>query len=83
MIILGRNADRIRTPAELTGLRLGIGPGGSGTEQLMRRVLAPLDDLALVVSNQPIDQQLAMLERDELDLGAMVIDDEASSWPMQ
>ena len=77
LIILGRNADRIRTPAELTGLRLGIGPGGSGTEQLMRRVLAPLDDLALVVSSQPIDQQLAMLERDELDLGAMVIDDEA------
>ena len=77
LIILGRNADRIRTPAELTGLRLGIGPGGSGTEQLMRRVLAPLDDLALVVSSQPIDQQLAMLERGELDLGAMVIDDEA------
>src|SRR5262245_54279482 len=77
LIILGRNADRIRTPAELTGLRLGIGPGGSGTEQLMRHVLAPLHDLALVVSRQPIDQQLAMLERGELDLGAMVIDDEA------
>jgi len=77
LIILGRNADRIRTPGELTGLHLGIGPDGSGTEQLMRHVLAPLHDLALVISRQAIDQQLAMLERGELDLGAMVIDDEA------
>src|SRR5262245_60435293 len=77
LIILGRNADRIRTPTELTGLRLGIGPDGSGTEQLMRHVLAPLHDLALVISRQTIDQQLAMLERGELDLGAMVIDEEA------
>ena len=30
LIILGRHADRIRTPADLRGLRLGIGPVGSG-----------------------------------------------------
>jgi len=77
LIILGRDADRIRTPAELKGLRLGIGPVGSGTEQMMRRVLAPLIGLDLIVSTQPIDQQLDMLERGQLDLGAMVIDDEA------
>ena len=77
LIILGRDADRIRTPADLKGLRLGIGPVGSGTEQMMRRVLVALDGLELVVSTQPIDRQLDMLERGELDLGAMVIDDEA------
>jgi len=77
LMVLGRDADRIRTAAELRGLRLGIGPVGSGTEQLLRRVLAPLTGLDLVVSTQPIDRQLDMLERGELDLGAMVIDDEA------
>ncbi len=78
LIVLGRDADRIRTVADLKGLRLGIGPVGSGTEQLMRRVLVPLEGLDLVVSTQPIDRQLDMLERGELDLGAMVIDDGAT-----
>jgi hypothetical protein len=78
LIVLGRDADAIRTPRDLRGLRLGIGPVGSGTEQLMRRVLHPLDGLDLKVSTQPIDQQLDMLERGDLDLGAMVIDDEAA-----
>ena len=78
LIVLGRDADRIRTVADLKGLRLGIGPVGSGTEQLMRRVLVPLEGLDLVVSTQPIDRQLDMLERGELDLGAMVIDDGAN-----
>ena len=77
LIILGRDADRFRVPADLAGVRLGIGPVGSGTEQLMRRVLGALEGLDLKVSTQSIDQQLDMLERGELDLGAMVIDDEA------
>ena len=77
LIVLGRDADRIRTPVDLKGLRIGIGPVGSGTEQLMRRVLVELEGLDLKVSTQPIDRQLDMLERGELDLGAMVIDDQA------
>jgi hypothetical protein len=77
LVILGRNVERIRAPADLKGLRIGIGPVGSGTEQMMRRVLVLLAGLGIVVSTQPIEQQLGMLERGELDLGAMVIDDEA------
>lgn len=77
LVILGRNVERIRVPADLKGLRIGIGPVGSGTEDIMRRVLALLVGLDLVVSRQPIDQQLDMLERGEIDLGAMVIDDGA------
>ena len=77
LIILGREPDRIRAPADLKGLRLGIGPVGSGTEQMMRRVLAELTGLGLIVSTQSIDRQLDLLESGELDLGAMVIDDEA------
>src|SRR5215831_312650 len=32
LVILGPNADHITTPQELRGLRVGIGPVGSGTE---------------------------------------------------
>ena len=78
LVILGRNADRIRAPVDLKGLRMGIGPVGSGTEQMMRRVLKLLAGIDLVVSTQPVDQQLGMLERGELDLAAMVIDEEAT-----
>ena len=78
LVILGRSVERIREPADLRGSRIGIGPIGSGTEDIMRRVLALLVGLDLVISRQPIDLQLEMLERGELDFGAMVIDDEAT-----
>jgi hypothetical protein len=78
LVILGPNADGIRSPADLQGLRLSIGPVGSGTEQLMRSVLAPLTGLDLKVSTQTFATQLEMLVRGELDLAAMVIDDEAA-----
>ncbi|MGL6111487.1 MAG: TAXI family TRAP transporter solute-binding subunit [Rubrivivax sp.] len=77
LLILGREAEKVRTPTDLAGLRIGIGPVGSGTEQLMRRLLLQVQELELVVSTQPIDQQLDLLERGELDLGAMVIDEDA------
>jgi TRAP-type uncharacterized transport system substrate-binding protein len=77
LVILGRSADRFTSMRELHGLRLGIGPEGSGTEFLMRRLLAPLASLELQVSTHPIDEQLQRLERGELDLGAMVIDEDA------
>ena len=77
LLVLGRDADRIKSLQDARGLRLGIGPLGSGTENLARRVLAPLTELEIKVSTQPIDRQLEMLERGELDLGAMVIDEDA------
>jgi TRAP-type uncharacterized transport system substrate-binding protein len=78
LIILGRDLARVRVPLDLAGMRIGIGPVGSGSEQLMRRLLAELSELQLVVSTQTIDQQLDMLVRGELDLGAMVIDERAA-----
>jgi hypothetical protein len=78
LIILGRNLDRVRVPLDLAGLRIGIGPVGSGSEQLMRRLLAELSELRLIVATPTIDQQLDMLVRGELDLGAMVIDEDAA-----
>jgi len=77
LVILGKNVDRIVAPRELQGLRLGIGPPGSGTEALMRRLLAPLSGLQLQISTQPTDEQIYRLERGELDLGAMVVEQDA------
>lgn len=78
LVVLGRSADRIASPQELRGLRVGIGPVGSGTEFLARRLLAPFAALGLQLSTQPIDEQIQKLERGELDLGAMVIDEDAT-----
>jgi hypothetical protein len=78
LVILGRDVQRVRVPLDLVGLRIGIGPVGSGSEQLMRRLLAKIPELQLVVSTPTIDQQLDMLVRGELDLGAMVIEEGAA-----
>ena len=76
LAILGRNVARIRTPADMKGLRIGIGPVGSGTEDIMRRVLALLENVEVVALTLPIDQQLDMAQRGQLDMAAMVLDDE-------
>jgi len=68
-----READRIRSIADLRGMRVGIGPIGSGSEHVARQVMAQLAELDIKVSTQPLQEQLAMLERGELDLGAMVM----------
>jgi uncharacterized protein len=77
LVVLGRGADRISSPADLQGMRIGIGPEGSGTEFLMQRLLAPLGGLDLRISSHPVDEQIQQLEHGELDLGAMVIDQDA------
>ena len=76
-VVLGRDADRIRSIADLRGMRVGIGPAGSGTALVARQVMAQLDGLDLRLSMQPMADQLAMLERGDLDLGAMVIHEDA------
>ena len=72
-VVLGREADRIRSVADLRGLRVGIGPEGSGSAYVARQVMAQLAELDIKVTNHTLSEQLAMLERGDLDLGAMVI----------
>ena len=52
-VVLGRDADRIRSVADLRGMRVGIGPMGSGTEYVSRQVMAQLAELDIKVSTQP------------------------------
>jgi len=77
-VVLGRDADAIRSVIDLRGRRIGIGPVGSGTEYLARQVIAQLAGLDITVTTQPVTEQLAMLERGDLDLGAMVIEPDAA-----
>jgi hypothetical protein len=58
-------------------MRIGIGPIGSGTEHVARQVLAPFTELNLRLSTQSVEAQLAMLERGDLDLGLMVLNEDA------
>jgi len=76
-VVLGRDADRIRSVTDMRGMRVGIGPTGSGTEVVAREVMAQLAELNIKVTTQPLREQIAMLERGDLDLGAMVIAPEA------
>jgi hypothetical protein len=78
LVLLGRDLERIGAPRDLAGKRIGIGPVGSGTEQLMRRLLAQVPELRPDISTPTIDRQLELLSLGELDLGAMVIDANAA-----
>jgi TRAP-type uncharacterized transport system substrate-binding protein len=77
LIVLGPAADKMVRLEDLRGARIGIGPVGSGTEQLARRMIAPFAELGVKISTPNTDEQLAQLQRGELDLGAMVIDEDA------
>ncbi len=77
LFFLGPAADKVIRPEDLRGARVGIGPVGSGTEQLVRHMIAPFAELDLKISTPTTDEQLAQLERGELDLAAMVIDEDA------
>jgi uncharacterized protein len=77
LVFLGPKADRVKALTDLRGMRIGIGPIGSGTEHVARQVLAPLAELDLILETQGINEQLVKLERGELDLGAMVINEDA------
>jgi len=78
LVVLGRDADRIHAVADMRGMRVGIGPIGSGTEHLARQVVAQVAELDLKVSTHPIAEQLELLVRGDLDLGAMVIERDAA-----
>jgi hypothetical protein len=79
VLFLGKDADRLREMAELRGMKIGVGPAGSGTEKLARQIFA-LQDLAtlgVVLETHPFEEQLALLSSGELTLGVFVMEDDA------
>ncbi len=80
VFILGVNASNLHRFADLQGMRVGIGPKGSGTDYLARSVFAsePLAPLGLRLQNHELVEQLRLLREQELDLGVFVLDEDAS-----
>jgi TRAP-type uncharacterized transport system substrate-binding protein len=79
VLFLGRKGDGITTFADLRGLRIGIGPAGSGTDVVARQIFAlpELAELRVTLSNHATEDQLGMALRGELDLAVVVIDADA------
>ncbi|MEW5851975.1 MAG: TAXI family TRAP transporter solute-binding subunit [Myxococcota bacterium] len=79
MFFLGRDADRIKDFTQLHGMRLGVGPEGSGTARLAGQILASRDFSSLQVktSHHGFREQLDLLQAGELDLGVVVVDEDA------
>ena len=79
MFVLGRDAARLTKFAELKGMRIGIGPAGSGAAHLARSVLesAELAPLSLRLSNHELTEQVELVASGQLDLGVFVMDENA------
>jgi uncharacterized protein len=80
MFVIGRDAARLTKFAELKGMKIGLGPKGSGTDYLGRSVFeaADLAPAGLVLSNHELGQQLELLTSGALDLGVFVLDEDAA-----
>lgn len=80
MFVLGKNADAIDDFASLAKKRIGIGPEGSGTAAVARRIFESRDfaGLDLSLSNHPLAEQLALAEKGDLDLAVFVMDEDAT-----
>jgi TRAP-type uncharacterized transport system substrate-binding protein len=79
VLFLGREGDGVHDFADLRGLRIGIGPSGSGTDAVSRALFAlpELATLGVTLVNHPVDEELAMASRGEVDLAVLVIDADA------
>jgi hypothetical protein len=79
VLFLGKDADRLHEFADLRGMRIGVGPVGSGTERIARQIFALPDfaDLGVALSPHPLDEQVGLLASGDLDLGVFVLQDDA------
>ena len=85
VFFLGKDADSLRGFASLRGLRVGIGPEGSGSAHLARALFSLPDLAGLGVKLETIDLAAALdrvaepdPSRRTLDLAMMVIDEDAA-----
>jgi hypothetical protein len=79
VLLLGKGGDAVNELADLKGLRIGVGPVGSGSDQLARQLFALPDvaTLAVTLSNHAMEEQLELASRGDLDLAMLVIDADA------
>ena len=79
VMFFGKDADRIKEFSQLKGLKVGIGPAGSGAAVIAGQLLAlpELASLGLVLSNHTLSEQLALAAKGDLDLALLVMDEDA------
>jgi TRAP-type uncharacterized transport system substrate-binding protein len=80
LMLFGKRADSITDFRQLGGLRIGVGPEGSGTSRVVRQIFASGDfaGLGAVLENHRDAEQLDLAEKGEIDLAAFVIDEDAA-----
>lgn len=79
VFFIGPDANNIRRFADLSGLRIGIGPAGSGSALLARELLGAhgFEALNVTLSRHDFSEQAALLHDGGLDLGVFVISAES------
>lgn len=79
LLLVGKGAGQITRFEQLRGLRIGVGPKKGGTEFVAREIFGSDDfrRLGITLTNYPIEEQIRLLERGDLDLGAFIIDEDA------
>ena len=79
VFILGKNASTLRQFVDIRGHRVGIGPKGSGTDHLARRIFESKEfsPLALQMQNYELAEQVKLLQAGSLDLAIFVLDEDA------
>jgi hypothetical protein len=80
LFLLGRDADKLTELAQLRGLRVDIGPEGSGTARLLQQTFESRDfvGLGIQISRHPMNEALALASLGEIDLAALVMDEDSA-----
>jgi NMT1-like family len=79
LLLLGRRDHPVASIADLRGASIGVGPEGSGTAYLMRRLFADPDlaGLDIRMSYHALEDQAQLVSQGSLDLAAYVMRDDA------
>ena len=78
VLFVGKDADRLHDFAELKGLRIGVGPAGSGTALIAEQLFAlpEFAQLGVHTNALPLEVQMSKLLEGDLDLGVFVMQDD-------
>lgn len=81
VFFLGKGGDKVTELEQLRGLRVDIGPDGSGTARLLQQIFESRDlvGLGVKLSRHAVPEALALAEKGEVDLAAFVMDEDSTT----
>ena len=79
VFFLGKDADKLTEFSQLAKLKVGIGPEGGGTARIVKQMLAlpELAPLGVELSFHSLPEEIEMAANGQLDLAAVVMDEDA------